>query len=106
MEDKGSVTISVRQAEQTPTYYVHGAWGGIGPRGEIVAYLYQDVQPFPTQFNLEVDKTTGLVLKDEGSNPSPLERVVVAKLLIPGQVAEGLAEWLKDKVAALSSIKK
>jgi len=91
-------TLAVKLGESVPTYYVHGAWGGIGPRGEIVAYLFQDVQEPPSGFKLTLDEDRSRVTGETPTSEVRLERIVLARLVIPGSVAESLAKWLHQTV--------
>ncbi|MDR7434121.1 MAG: hypothetical protein QN189_03210 [Armatimonadota bacterium] len=92
-----TIPIKVRYPEGVPTLYVHGAWGGVGPKGEIIVYLYQESQEFPSAFQVTVD-ARGKVQRHEAVEYSgAVEREVLAKLLMPPEVARAVGEWLKSK---------
>jgi hypothetical protein len=102
-EPESKLTVHVRQPESVPVFYIHGAWGGIGPRGEIVAYLYQDTQKFPSEFDVIITRE-GAAVGDQSSEPVSIERVPVAKLLIPVNVAHSLAHWLEGQAEAWAKL--
>jgi hypothetical protein len=97
MDEAQAVPIRGKNLENAPVVYVHGAWGGVGPRGEIVAYLYQDTIEFPEQFSLVISDN-GAIVKTETPEYEPkLTRTVRVTLLLTPNVALSFANWLREK---------
>lgn len=95
--DRNEEVVSYRNSlpDNLPIYYVHGLFGGIGPTGELMAYLYEDGPRMPRAFHAEVSSDGGTITSIEPLEPTTAERRVLAKLVVPVAVAEGMVEWLK-----------
>jgi len=87
------VRLPVRMSENIPSYYAHGLWGGIGPTGEVIAYLLQDSPGIPESFSLRVDEETGLVQGIDAEMAPGMDRSVLAKIVIPAPLARSFADW-------------
>ena len=78
-------------AENAPVFFVHGGYGGPGPRGDVIVNLYVDSWKLPDEARLVA--TEGGV--EEQAEPlHVLVRKVVAQLVLPPVVARSLGEWL------------
>lgn len=98
-----TISVPVKAPASIPTFYVHGVWGGVGPRGEIVVYLYQDAQKLPEQFMITAGPN-GALLKDEAPDPEIIERTVLAKLIIPPPIAESVGRFLVGRVEVFNQL--
>jgi hypothetical protein len=93
------IRLSTVVPDALPTYYVHGAGGGLGPLGEIVMYLYEDSVGVPREHELTVDTDSGAIVADMPLDEPRMRRTVLAKLVLPPSVAAGIAAWIQAQVA-------
>lgn len=98
------LSLVSKEPGSIPDLFVHGAWGGVGPVGEIVVYLYQDTLAFPDKFELTIDPVTSQIKETSASPSDVLERVPVARLTMTATTAHNLAKWLEDKAVALERV--
>jgi hypothetical protein len=92
-----TVPVEFQRLPVAPIVYAHGAWGGVGPRGDVIANFYVDDQFLP---NLVITPTEGGTLREvrtEDSKTLRITRSIVATVLLNPQVALSVGEWLVQK---------
>ncbi|QIA26721.1 hypothetical protein DYI95_003580 [Thermaerobacter sp. PB12/4term] len=77
-----------------PVIYAHGAYGGVGPRGEVVVNFYVESWAQPTEGTVTIyeDGTA----REEAKKPDRLRRTVVARVFLPAEPARAIGEWLQQ----------
>lgn len=86
------------------THFVSGLWGGIGPTGDLIVYLYHDAIAIPSGFRLHVNAANQLTAEVPEEDPRAYTRTVEVKLVIPPLAARGLATWLLENADAAEGI--
>lgn len=86
------------------THFVSGLWGGIGPTGDLVVYLYHDAVAVPSGFNLQVDSGNRVTAEVPEEEPREYTRTVETKLIIPPSAARNLGAWLLQSADAADAI--
>ena len=90
-------------APDCPLLYVHGAWGGINPHGEIEMNLYSESEKMPANSRREVysDGTLGPEQTSLDDDVKMVVRTFQAKVLLSYQTAKAVLVWLEDRVKAM-----
>lgn len=106
MADVNEVVFHYEEDPDCRTCYANGAFGGVGPKGEIVMNLFLDHLLLPkTETVVIVDKSGATSSKGgsreerfEQDGKMHVERRVVARITMNMGVAQSVARWLDDKV--------
>lgn len=90
------VQIHYQVEANAPVVYAHGAYGGIGPRGDVIMNIYYDNWPLPAASSLIINEE-GRVVSEQTERDESIVRSIVARIIMPPPIARSLAEWLREK---------
>jgi len=83
---------------------IHGAWGGLSPRGEIQMNIFSERLPLPDSITQEVtDGGLGKIVEQVGTTAGIVREVEAAITMTP-DVARKVAEWLTNKVEQFEAL--
>ncbi|MBA7707990.1 hypothetical protein ES703_116877 [subsurface metagenome] len=88
--------------------YVNGAYGGIGPRGELVVNFYLERQPIPKEETYEVTKKGvlgGLLDRTPEDLRSKIIRFIQTGVVLNLESAKIIHKWLGDHIKSLEQAK-
>ncbi len=105
---KNTIIIKYKFADDYNPCYVNGAYGGVGPRGEIVANFYLERQPIPKEETYGLAKGGRISAQPLSREPEDLRSIVI-RFIETGVVlnldsAKKVYSWLGEKIKALEEI--
>jgi len=89
--------------------YINGAYGGIGPRGELVINFYLERSPVPNEEvrNLRENGSIGEQVKVEPSDlQDTIVRYIDSGVVMNYETAKVIHEWLGKHIQLMETIKK
>jgi len=102
------VTFKYRFAEDYNPKYVNGAYGGVGPQGELIINFYMERQPIPKQETYKLGNG-GQLGDPVGRVPDDLKsqivRFVETGIVLNLESAKRVLGWLKGHVERLEGMK-
>lgn len=107
-ENEMSVTFKYKFADNYNPVYVNGAYGGVSPRGEIIANFFLERLPLPNSVTHKVDEN-GIVgeIIDERNNPRDLNksfiRFVQSGIVVNIETAKQIRDWLDKHIKLLEN---
>jgi hypothetical protein len=93
--------------EKTEDYrpvYINGAYGGMSPKGELIAHFYMEYSDVPLEQITPLDDK-GRLIKEETLNfnrretpkdTMPIKREIKTGIIIPAQEVRNIASWMID----------
>ncbi len=86
--------------------YANGAYGGIGPNGDLIMHFYQERPPVPNSVKVEFSQD-GKITKVENSpiNP-PVIRYIVSGITMNLESAKQLNVWLDGIIKSVEKNEK
>lgn len=107
MEDQ-RVRIKYKFPEDYNPLYVNGAYGGPGPRGELVVNFYLERTPVPREETYSVTQDGRLSDNPVSRNPEDLQyqfiRFVQAGIVVNLQDAKRIHDWLGKHIETLEAV--
>lgn len=102
MSEKLKITFNYHFSKNYNPVYVNGAYGGVGPRGEIIVNFYLERQGIPESHTHQINKD-GTLSKDVESVPEePLSNVVrfiETGVVLNLESAKKVHSWLGEKIS-------
>jgi len=88
--------------------YVNGAYGGITPKGEIIANFFLERHAIPKKetLNIEEDNDTKRVEFEPGDLHDSLVRYVETGIVMNVDTAREIITWLQDKLQMIDDLNK
>lgn len=80
------------------SYHVDGAYGGLTPKGKIVAHLFNERLAIPQMIKYKVTEDGGLGEEIEREGKTGFIREMECSLIMDVDVAEVLVNWLQEKI--------
>ena len=87
--------------------YINGVYGGVSPRGEIVANFYMERMPIPREDHVQIteDGKLGASISFEPEDhPFNMIRYIPSGICFDLETAIAFREWLDNKIEIASSI--
>lgn len=106
--DENIVNFKYKFSEVYNPVYINGAYGGIGPRGELEVNFYLERQPIPYTEVHPIDKDGKLgarvAIKPE-DHTDTIIRFVTTGIVMNLETAKTIHQWLGNNIKKLESAK-
>lgn len=96
-------TIYFQEAKDCKTVAATGAWGGVGPAGDIIAHFFVDEPALPE--SITVEEKEGSIKEVERTQVRVLLREVVVKVVMRPDIARSIGKWLIEKADGADTLK-
>ncbi len=109
MPEKQKITFNYHYSENYNPTYVNGAYGGVGPQGEIIVNFYFERQGIPKSHTHEINEDGSLSSKPKSVPGEPLSniiRFIETGIILNLDSAKRIHAWLGQKIVELESISK
>jgi hypothetical protein len=106
-ESINTITFKYKFPENYNPKYVNGAYGGIGPRGELVINFYLERQPIPKEETyqlLEDNKLGNSIARIPEDLQYQVIRFVETGIILNLESAKRILDWLVAHVKSLEQI--
>ena len=91
-----TVTFRFQRDEHYRLIPVNGIWGGVTPRGDVIADLIHESQALPEAITHEVT-AEGTLAEVKRAPPTSFQRTVLAGMVLTPEQAESIGLWLQRK---------
>lgn len=109
MPEKPKITFNYHFSENYNPIYVNGAYGGVGPKGEIIVNFFLERQGIPKSHTHEINKDGSLSSKPKSIPQDPLSntiRFIETGIILNFESAKRIHAWLGQKIEELENIAK
>ena len=107
-DDSKKITFKYKFADDYNPRYVNGAYGGVGPQGELIINFYMERQPIPKQESYKLQKAGQLgdpISRVPDDLKSQVIRFVQTGIVLNLESAKRVLGWLKGHVERLERMK-
>jgi len=94
---KNSIQIKFDKSKNYNMYAATGAWGGVGPQGEIICHFFVEHQKIPEDLEIEIEENSGKS-KEIRKEANKLVRDIQCTIVMRPDIAKSIAEWLLSNV--------
>ena len=101
------VTFKYKFSENYNPKYVNGAYGGIGPRGELIINFYLERQPIPKEESHSIDQEGGvqeLLSRTPEDLSQQFIRFVETGIVLNYESGKRIHEWLGRRLQSLEQV--
>ena len=109
MAEKSKITFNYHFSENYNPTYVNGAYGGVGPKGEIIVNFYLERQGIPKSHTHEINKDGSLSSEPESvplDSLSNVIRFIETGIILNLESAKRVHAWLGQKIEEQKNISK
>ena len=109
MSEKPKITFNYHFSENYNPVYVKGAYGGIGPKGELIVNFFLERQGIPKSHTHEINKDGSLNAEPESVPKDPLTNVIrfiQTGIILNMDSAKHIHDWLEQKIDDLQNLTK
>jgi len=109
MPEKSKITFNYHFSENYNPTYVNGAYGGVGPKGEIIVNFYLERQGIPKSHTHEINKDGSLTPEPESDPQDSLSNVIrfiETGIILNLDSAKRIHDWLGQKIHELERVTK
>jgi len=105
---KKNIKVEFTKSKDFRTIAATGAWGGLGPQGELICNFFVEKAKLLDKMTVEVDPLTGTVKEIRDSAEDIMEREFQVCIVMRADIAKVVGEWLikNAEPAITSQIKK
>ena len=107
MPEKPKITFNYHFSENYNPIYVNGAYGGVGPQGEIIVNFYLERQGIPKSHTHEINKDGSLSSEPKSVPRDPLSniiRFIETGIILNLDGAKRIHAWLGQKIAEIENL--
>jgi hypothetical protein len=101
------ITFKYKFTEDYNPKYVNGAYGGIGPRGELIVNFYLERQPIPKKESHAIDQEGGvqeLISRTPENINQQIIRFVETGIVLNYESGKRIYEWLGKHLQTLEQL--
>lgn len=109
MSDKAKITFNYHFSENYNPIYVNGAYGGVGPKGEIIINFFLERPGIPISHTHEINNDGSLSSKPKSVPQNPLSntiRFIETGIVLSFESAKRIHTWLGQKIEEIENIEK
>ena len=109
MSEKPKITFNYHFAENYNPVYVNGAYGGVGPKGEIIINFYIERQGIPKSHTHEINEDGSLSDIPKSVPRDPLSntiRFIETGIILNFESATRIHSWLGQKIKEIENFEK